>query len=237
MQGNEDDDLYFTDNYQYLPAPTFCIESENFDAHHVNPNRGSKYFALLPTSTTGKDFYPIKFQIDTAATCNTISEKTVARLFSDLKLTKSPFLLMPYGDSKPIKPLGQISLLCERRDKYHALTFQVLPEHMGQKPALLSGKDCEKMGLIKIHADEVYSLQSRDPGDSPGYQAKSRYDNKPIPLEHTQFPPKRPLHKNDITTPFFKQLLWYWLPTASSILQNETRSKPDSDANTQSPSQ
>jgi len=30
---------------------------------------------------------------------------------------------------------------------------------MGDKPALMSGKDCEQMGLVKIHADEVYTTQ------------------------------------------------------------------------------
>jgi len=30
---------------------------------------------------------------------------------------------------------------------------------MGNKPALMSGNDCEQMGLVKIHADEVYTTQ------------------------------------------------------------------------------
>ena len=43
-----------------------------------NSNKqGSKYYANLQTSTNGNKYYPIKFQIDTAATCNTISQQTL----------------------------------------------------------------------------------------------------------------------------------------------------------------
>ena len=99
------------------------------------------------------------FQIDTAATCNTLSEDTLLRLMPNMKLTKSPYLLHPYGDAQPLKPLGQIDLLCERNSRYETLTFQVLPRDvMLDKPALLSGSDCETLGLIIIKADEIFSL-------------------------------------------------------------------------------
>ena len=39
---------------------------------------------------------------------------------------------------------------------------------MENKPGLLSGKDCERMGLIKVHADEVHSLQHQN--SPPEYQ-------------------------------------------------------------------
>ena len=88
-------------------------------------------------------------------------------------------------------------------NKYYTLTFQVLPDHiMGNKPALLSGKDCEKMGLINIHADEVYSLDPKNLKDSPGIQGKAKVDTVPSVHMNKNFPPKRPLNKNDILTHF-----------------------------------
>jgi hypothetical protein len=55
--------------------------------------------------------------------------------------------------------MGQAELLCDRHNKFETLIFQILPDDvMGNKPALLSGKDSEHLGLITVQADEVYSL-------------------------------------------------------------------------------
>ena len=112
-------------------------------------------------SATGNKFTPVTFQIDTAATCNTMSEDALLRLMPNMKLTKSPYLLHPYGDSQPLKPLGRIDILCERNKRYESLTFQILPRDvMMNKPALLSGSDCEALRLITIKAHEIFSLTS-----------------------------------------------------------------------------
>ena len=113
----------------------------------------------------------------TAATCNIKSEQTVKQLFLTLHLTKSPFLLFPYGDSKPIKPLGQVDLFCERQNIYYLLTFQIVPvDVMENKPALLSGKDCERMCLVKVLADEVHSLQHQN--SAPQSRAVNQNENE-----------------------------------------------------------
>ena len=110
-------------------------------------------------SATGNKFPPVTSQIDTAATCNTLSEDVLLKLTPNTKLTKSPYLLHPYGDSPLLKPLGQIDLLCERNNRYEPLTFQILPRHvMMKKPALLSGSDCEALGLIIIKVHKIFSL-------------------------------------------------------------------------------
>ena len=115
----------------------------------------------MPCSATGQTFHPVKFQIDIGALCNTISDETVAELFPELRLHKSIHLLIPYGASKPIKPVGQLELLCEKNNRYFTLCFQVIPTHiMGNKPALLSGRDCESMGIITIDTNEVYTTQT-----------------------------------------------------------------------------
>ena len=110
-------------------------------------------------SATGNKFTPVTFQIDTAATCNTLSEDVLLKLMPNMKITKSLYLLHPYGDSKPLKPLGQIGLLCKRNKRYEPLKFQKIPRNvMMNKPALLSGSDCKALGPIIIKAHKIFSL-------------------------------------------------------------------------------
>ena len=145
----------------------------------------------------GSKFIPMTFQIDTAATCNTLSEDALHRLMPKMKLTKSPYLLHPYGDAEPLKPLGQIDLLCERDGRYETLTFQVLPRDvMMNKPALLSGSDCETLGLIIIKADEIFSLTTAVTDSTgkraPTYQASSSHTSQASgsPTANTNSTPK-----------------------------------------------
>ena len=117
-----------------------CYSLEPKPNETVSSNTGKKYFVNLPInmSDTGSYFTSIRFQIDTAATCKTISNKTLSELLPNTKVTHSPYLLFPYGNARPIKPLGQVELLCDRHDKYNLLVFQVLPaSQLKDKPALL----------------------------------------------------------------------------------------------------
>ena len=92
---------------------------------------------------TGTKSTPTTFQIDTATTCNTLSDDALLSLMPNMKLTKSPFT-------------GQIDLLCEQNKRFQTLTFLVLSrDTVMNKTALLSGSDCKKLGIIKITADEI----------------------------------------------------------------------------------
>ena len=123
------------------------------------PQKRSKYFVKLPLSATGSHFQPITLQIDTAASCNTLSHSTLTTLGQDIQMSKSPYLLQPYGNTRPLRPLGQVELLYQRDNQYDTLTFQILPDDiMANKPALLSGADSERLGLIRIESDTVFSL-------------------------------------------------------------------------------
>ena len=74
-------------------------------------------------------------------------------------MSKSPYLLHPYGNTRPLRPLGQVELVCHRNNHYDTLTFQILPDDiMANKPALLSGGDSERLGLVRIESDTVFSL-------------------------------------------------------------------------------
>ena len=101
----------------------------------------------------------MKLQIDTGATCNTISYKDTVNLPGTVRLTKSPYTLQPYGNSSRVKPVGQVELVCERDTRFYTLLFQVLPDDvMKGKPVLLSGSDSVRLRLVNVAADEVFQL-------------------------------------------------------------------------------
>ena len=136
------------------------------EVHNVNAatqprSQAKRYFTTLSLSTAGSTFQQAKFRINTAATCNTISHTTLRSLLPDAQINRFPYLLYPYGNSKPLQPIGQVELACEKAEKYETLVFQILPDTlMGPKPALLSGIDSQRLGLIKVQAGEIHSLSS-----------------------------------------------------------------------------
>ena len=153
-------DLHYTDtSFDHDCAFTYSLEAQ---VHSVAASRQAKsYFTNLALSTTGSAFTQVTFQTGTAATCNTMSLSTLRSFLPAADLKRSPYRLYPCGNSKPLEPEGQVDLVCERQDGYVTLTFQILPDSaIGSKPALLSGSDSERLGLITVHADEIHSLSS-----------------------------------------------------------------------------
>ena len=101
----------------------------------------------------------MKLQIDTGATCNNISYKDTVNLPGTVQLTKSPYILQPYGNSSHVKPVGQVELICARDTRFYTLLFQVLPDDvMKGKPALLSGSNSVHLRIVNVNADEVFQL-------------------------------------------------------------------------------
>ena len=91
-------------------------------------SRGKRYFANLSLSTNGSNFKTVKLQIDTGAICNTISYKDTVNLPGTVLLTKSLYTLQPYGNSSPVKPVGQVELICEREPdskRHHSKSSQM----------------------------------------------------------------------------------------------------------------
>ena len=124
-----------------------------------------------------------------------MSASTLRSLLPDAELKRSPYRLYPYGNSKPLEPEGQVDLVCERENKYETLTFQVLPDSsIGSKPALLLESDSERLGLIKVHADEIHSLSSEVEKTSaeqeclPGFQSSPSWDVAPPHVEQIPEP-------------------------------------------------
>ena len=149
----------------------------------ASSSQAKRYFTTPALSTTGLAFTQVMFQIDTAATCNTMYLSKLQSFLPDADLKRSPYRLYPYRNSKPLEPEGQDDLVCERQDRYVTLTFQILPDSpIGSKPALLSGSDSERLGLVTIHADEIHSLYSEgettnaEHEDLPGIQCSRLWD-------------------------------------------------------------
>ena len=138
-------DLHYTDMYVTEEQPcdtsfdhdcgfTYSLEAQ---VHSVaDSSQAKRYFTTLSLSATGSAFTQVQFQIDTAATCNTMSINTLCSLLPDAELKRSP-------------------TVC--------------------KPALLSGSDSERLGLIKVHADEINSLSSEVEHVSAEHRNLSRF--------------------------------------------------------------
>ena len=101
LQFNEDeptDPVVYADHYHEQ-----CYSLET-------PQKKRKYFVKLPLSAAGSHFQPITLQIDTTASCNTLSHSTLTSLDQDNQMSKSPYLLHPHGNTHPLRPLGQVEL-------------------------------------------------------------------------------------------------------------------------------
>ena len=73
------------------------------------PQKKRKYFVKLPLSATGSHSKL------TPRPHATLSHSTLATLGRDIQMSKSPYLLHPYGNTSPLRPLGQVELLCQRK--------------------------------------------------------------------------------------------------------------------------
>ena len=95
----------------------------------------------------------------------------------------SPHVLLSYGDSPPIKPVGETELFCMHGNRSVALKFQIIPDTvMSSKPALLFGCDNERLDLLRVSSN-VHSigLNENDHG-----HAKIP-DPAPLPLINASF--------------------------------------------------
>ena len=154
------DDGVPEDDYQY---DCYAIEPSTSSK---TARRGKKYFAHLALSKDGHSYKDVRIQIDSAASMNTIPEKLIKGAFPAIEMKRSPYLLSPYMNTKPFRPLGQVELVCERGGKFHSLLFQVIADKdIGDKPALISGEDSEALGLLRIEADEILCV-STELGDA-----------------------------------------------------------------------
>ena len=65
-----------------------------------------------------------------------------------------------------MRPEGQVTLCCERRDRIHTIDFPVanVPH---EKPALFSGRDAQALNYLKVHADETANAVEEEISHNP----------------------------------------------------------------------
>lgn len=82
----------------------------------------------------------VKFKLDTAAECNTLSAEDYARLSPRPVLQPSAHVIKPYN-APPFRPMGRVVMPCQS----FQLEFLVMP---GREENLLGFQSCKQLGLI-----------------------------------------------------------------------------------------
>ena len=166
-QRSSDEDVgayhqYAVNNCEY----TLSLDEVCTPVHAVD-SAAHKLYTELPLSVNGDSFTKVKFQVDTAASCNTMPYELFLKVGSHNDLCPSKSTLLSYsGDT--IKPLGRVTLLYESSDKYETLQFEVIDSKgLENRPALLGVNDSIKLKLIQFDKDRTYiSTHAKAKSDS-----------------------------------------------------------------------
>ena len=145
-------------------GPTYSSEDDDYVVHsfsvfehHDTQTKDDKYFTWLPVLTSLNKTTKVLMQVDSAATCNTLPSRVYNKISGAPPLKSSRAKIVPYaGDA--LRPLGKVIMACEGTSQFEMLEFQVIDsKDIPDKPALLSGKDSERLGLIQFHKNLVFS--------------------------------------------------------------------------------
>jgi transposase InsO family protein len=140
--------------YQYA----LCIDSLSVDAVDCTHN---KLFTKLALSVTGNTFRKISFQIDTAASCNTMPLDTFLLFGKRSDLHPSKSTLVSYSGNI-ITPVGKVTLLVESPESFDTLDFEVVDmKDVKHKPALLGITDSLKLKLVQVDESRTYTSSSK----------------------------------------------------------------------------
>ena len=135
----------------------YVVHSFSVFAHYDSSPKDDKYFTWLPVSVNHAKTVKVLMQVDSEATCNTLPSSVYTKLSSAAPLQPSFAKIFPYS-GKAIRPIGKVSLACEGPSHFETLEFQVIDSHdIPGKPALISGKDSARLGLITFHKTRVFS--------------------------------------------------------------------------------
>ena len=127
----------------------------------------------------------VKFQLDTGAKVNVISDKVIQDLDIECHYEKTLVKLKSYsGHQIPTK--GVVTLPCEYKGKVFHVKFHVIEI---EAPSVLSAQTCKEMGLLA----RIHSLQQHDIPERPTDLDQSILDEYPdlfqglgcLPGEHT----------------------------------------------------
>ena len=165
----------------YANEELFVVDS---DQNKQGTKKGQKFFAHLTMVETNCSRV-VRAQIDSASTCNTIPLGILYQLFPNIKIDKIKAAIQTYGNQK-IKPLGKVTLCCERKGKLHLLDFLVVDVPQG-KPPLLSGRDAQFLGYLDIHADEIHSLDKVNNSEMMSSTKHQQNQNIPVKGKSPEF--------------------------------------------------
>ena len=85
----------------------------------------SKLFTTLSLSVSGDSFTDVKFQVDSAATCNTLPHHHCKRIGKDVDLPPTSAKLISYS-RESIRPLGKVTLVDQTPQFYMLMDFLVV---------------------------------------------------------------------------------------------------------------
>lgn len=137
----------------------YILHSFSVFAHHhaTDSTTDNKFFTWLPVSISPNKTIKVLMQVDSAATCNTLPSSICRKMSESARLQPSHAKIFPYS-GKAIYPLGKVSLACEGVYHFETLEIQIMDsKDIPGKPALISGRDRERLGLIKFHHNKVFS--------------------------------------------------------------------------------
>ncbi|XP_003742224.1 uncharacterized protein LOC100899181 [Galendromus occidentalis] len=113
-----------------------------------NKRKGRKFFAVLELPTD----MSLRAQIDSGATVSAMSLVTYRKILAG-KAAENPLdetrstVLKAYNNAE-MKSLGEFNLKCRYNNQQHSIPFQVLDDSV---ETLLSGHECLRMGILKVH--------------------------------------------------------------------------------------
>jgi len=117
--------------------------------HRAHADKG--HFVLLDlTSSDSCHSTQVPFQIDSAASCNTLPSSRLSNM-PWAKVLPTKTVILPYA-SPPIKPVGQDTLKASKGSNTCILTFQVINT---DQPALLSTEASKAVGVLTLNADFI----------------------------------------------------------------------------------
>ena len=117
--------------------------------HQALADKG--HFVLLDlTSSDSYHSTQVPFQIDSAASCNTLPSSHLSNM-PWAKVLPTKTVILPYA-SPPIKPVGQVTLKASKGSSTCILTFQVINT---DQPALLRTEASKTLGVLTLNADFI----------------------------------------------------------------------------------
>ena len=158
-------------------APYLSDDVHSFSvfAHHKGNDspKDDKYFTWLPVFISPSKTIKVLMQVVSAATCNTLPSTIYRKISEAAPLQPSHAKIFPYS-GMAIYLLGKVSLACEGVSYFETLEFQVMDSNdIPGKQALISGKDNERLGLIKFHTpthlgpQQLFTLADLQPKRGP----------------------------------------------------------------------